>query len=87
MNGSFSHNRRHHARQNKLANNIKDIFLRQTYASDREIQNFLEQYLPKRPEKSHPDAVKNLFVETPSLSESDESDDSSDPSSDSDSDE
>ena len=83
LNGSFSHNRRHHARQCKLKFNLQDIFLRQTYASDKEIQDFLTEYLPKRPEKTHPLAVQNLFAEKPSFS-FDDSDDCSESSSESD---
>ena len=59
--------------------------MRQTYASDKEIQDFLIEYLPKRPEKTHPEAVKNLFAEKPSFS-FDDSDDCSESSCESNSD-
>ena len=55
----FRHNRRHHARQNSVANNLKDIFNRQWYSCDREVLSFRSP--PKPSNKPFPEAIRNLF--------------------------
>ena len=63
LNGSFRHNRTHFARQNSLKNNLTDIFVRQLWTCDREVLSFIKPCLPKRPDKTHPEGVRKLFLQ------------------------
>ena len=67
------HNRRHHARQNSVANNLKDIFNRQCYSCDPEVLAFRSRPVPSQ--KSYPQEIRKLFREPEiPLSVSNESD-------------
>ena len=67
------HNRRHHARENSVANNLKDIFNRQCYSCDPEVLAFRSRPAPSQ--KSYPQEIRKLFREPEiPLSVSNESD-------------